>query len=355
MSLTARSNRPIGLGRMDGTVRRMRARGEGPSNTAANLSEIKYEVRSMEAPEAKGLPAMSHTTPAGHVAIIGIGTMGREMALNLAKAGHQVSAFDLQPLAVQALAPHGIRAGASIADASHGAAAVITMLPDTPDVEAVVYGEGGLLANPPSGRLIIDMSTIAPGAVRRMHADLEKIGVAFIDAPVSGGPVGAKNASLSIMAGGDAAAFAKAERFLAAMGTTITHVGASGAGQTVKLCNQLICGINIQAICEALALGRAAGVDLEQLRQVLMGGSAASWMLDKLGPQMIAGDTAAGFRIDLMLKDLRLVAQQAAETGVPLPATALVTSQYLDAREHGEGSNGNQALFRVYDRMTARA
>jgi 2-hydroxy-3-oxopropionate reductase len=122
----------------------------------------------------------------------------------------------------------------------------------------------------------------------------------------------------------------------------------------VKLCNQLVCGINIQAICEALALARASGVDLDQLRHVLLGGSAASWMLDRLGPQMIAGDASAGFRIDLMLKDLRLVLEQAGALDVPLPATALVTSQYVEARAHGEGTNGNQALFRVYDRMTGR-
>jgi 2-hydroxy-3-oxopropionate reductase len=297
---------------------------------------------------------MTRPSSTGTVGFIGIGTMGREMALNLAKAGHRVAAYDVRPEAVEALAPFGIRAASSIADASKGADAVITMLPDTPDVEAVVHGEGGLLANPPEGKLVIDMSTIAPGAVRRMHAELAQVGVAFVDAPVSGGPVGAKNATLSIMAGGDAAAFERAQPFFAAMGTTITHVGESGAGQTVKLCNQLICGINIQAVCEALALGRAAGVDLQQLRKVLLGGSAASWMLDKLGPQMIEGDASAGFRIDLMLKDLRLVAQQAQEVNVPLPATALVTTQYLDARAHGEGGNGNQALFRVYDRMTGQ-
>ncbi|MGY3466815.1 3-hydroxyisobutyrate dehydrogenase-like beta-hydroxyacid dehydrogenase [Bradyrhizobium sp. LM6.11] len=168
-------------------------------------------------------------------------------------------------------------------------------LPDTPHVEATIYGEHGLLKSPPSGKLIVDMSTISPVAVRRIHADLQKAGVSFIDAPVSGGPLGARNAALSIMAGGDAEAFAKAEPFFRAMGTTITHVGAAGAGQTVKLCNQLICGINIQAICEALALGRASGLDLDLLRRVLLGGSAASWMLDKLGPAMIAGDVSAGF------------------------------------------------------------
>lgn len=297
---------------------------------------------------------MTQQAPTGSVGFIGIGTMGREMALNLAKAGHRVTAYDVRREAADGLADAGIRAASTIAEAAAGADVVITMLPDTPDVEAVVYGDGGLLAHPPRGRLVIDMSTIAPDSVRHMHADLARAGVAFVDAPVSGGPIGARNATLSIMAGGDAAAFEKARPFFAGMGTTITHVGASGAGQTVKLCNQLICGVNIQAICEALALGRAAGVDLQQLRQVLMGGSAASWMLDKLGPAMIDGDASAGFRIDLMLKDLRLVQQQAQAQNVPLPATALVTTQYLDARAHGEGSNGNQALFRVYDRMTGQ-
>jgi 2-hydroxy-3-oxopropionate reductase len=229
------------------------------------------------------------------------------------------------------------------------------MLPDTPHVEDIIYGAGGLLASPPRGRLVVDMSTISPVAVRRMHADLKSAGVALVDAPVSGGPVGAKGASLSIMAGGDADAFGRAEPYFRAMGTTITHVGEAGAGQTVKLCNQLVCAINLQAICEALALGRASGVNLDHLRNVLLGGSAASWMLDKLGPAMIAGDPTAGFRIDLMLKDLRLVQEQALSLDVPLPGTALVTSQYIEARAHGEGANGNQALFRVYDRMTNQA
>jgi len=154
------------------------------------------------------------------------------------------------------------------------------------------------------------------------------------------------------MAGGEPEAFERAKPVLDAMGTTVTHVGQSGAGQTLKLCNQLICGINIQAICEALALARASGIDLALLRKVLMAGSAGSWMLDKLAPSMIDRDTKAGFRIDLMLKDLKLVQELASDLAVPLPATALVTTQYLDARAHDEGSNGNQALFTVYDRMT---
>ena len=292
---------------------------------------------------------MTTTTTIG---FIGLGTMGREMVLNLMKAGHAVRVFDVVTPAIDDLVGHGAIGASSPADAAAGASITVTMLPDTPQVEEVVYGPNGLLGAPPEGRLVVDMSTISPVAVRRIHADLAAAGIAFLDAPVSGGPVGAKAATLSIMVGGDAEAFAQARPVLAAMGTTITHVGAPGAGQTVKLCNQLVCGINIQAICEALALGRASGVDLDQLREVLLGGSAASWMLEKLGPAMIAGDDKAGFRIDLMLKDLRLVQEHANALSVPLPGTALVTSQYVDARAHGEGGNGNQALFRVYDRMT---
>jgi 2-hydroxy-3-oxopropionate reductase len=272
---------------------------------------------------------MGRNDQLGTVGFIGLGTMGREMALNLLKAGHPVRVYDVVEAAIANLVGHGAQPAASPADAGRDADIAISMLPDTPQVEDVIYGQGGLLASPPRGRLFVDMSTISPVASRRIHADLAATGVA--------------------------AAFARAEPFFRAMGTTITHVGAAGAGQTVKLCNQLICGINIQAICEALALGRASGVDLEQLRNVLLGGSAASWMLDRLGPAMIAGDTGAGFRIDLMLKDLRLVQEQALSLSVPLPATALVTNQYVEARAHGEGTNGNQALFKVYDRMTNQA
>ena len=292
----------------------------------------------------------------GHViGFIGLGVMGLEMARNVAQAGHAVQAFDTRPDAVRAAAAQGARPCASIAEAARDAFLVVTMLPDTPQVQDVVLGDSGLLANPPAGRLIVDMSTISPQAVRAMAATLKAAGIDLVDAPVSGGPQGARTATLTIMAGGDADAFARARPVLAAMGTTINHVGASGAGQTVKLCNQLMVGINLQSVCEALALGRAAGVDLMQMREVLLGGSAASWMLDRLGPAMIAGDTAAGFRIDLMLKDLRLVGELAQSLAVPLPGNALVTTQFMDAKAHGEGNNGNQALFKVYDRMCNRS
>ena len=289
------------------------------------------------------------------IGFVGLGTMGLEMARNLLKAGHTVRAFDIIPAVLEAARDAGALPCRSAADAANGSFLVITMLPDTPQVEEVILGPGGLHANPPQGRIIVDMSTISPQAVRVMSARLKADGIDLLDAPVSGGPQGAKSATLTIMAGGDADAYARARPVLAAMGTTINHVGASGAGQTVKLCNQLMVGINLQAVCEAIALGRASGVDLAQMREVLLGGSAASWMLDRLGPAMIAGDTAAGFRIDLMLKDLRLVGELAQSLAVPLPGNALVTTQYMEAKAHGEGGHGNQALFRVYDRMCNRS
>jgi 2-hydroxy-3-oxopropionate reductase len=289
------------------------------------------------------------------IAFIGLGTMGRHMAVNLAKAGHRVRAFDARAEALADLREHGPEPVGSVEEAAQGADLAITMLPDTPQVEEVVLGPGGLRDNPPAGKLVVDMSTISPSATQAMAAALHEAGVAMLDAPVSGGPTGARDAKLSIMVGGSAEAFARAKPVFEAMGKTIVHVGDSGAGQAVKLCNQIICGINLQAICEALALGRSMGLDLEKLREVLMGGAANSWMLENLGPLMIRKDPGAGFRIDLKLKDLRLAGEEAFARGVPLPGTALVTSLYLEARAHGEGANGNQALYRVYDRLTNQA
>lgn len=285
---------------------------------------------------------------------IGLGVMGREMASHLVAAGHTVHAFDVDPNAIETLRLKGAKAATSVSESAKDADAVILMLPDTPQVEDVVRQTGGLLDDPPAGRLVIDMSTISPLATRRLCAELGAAGTAMIDAPVSGGPSGAKAAKLSIMVGGTGDAFARAKPILEVMGTTIVHVGECGAGQTVKACNQLVCAINLQAVCEAIALGRAAGLDVEKIREVLLGGAASSWMLQNLGPQILAKDDSAGFRIDLQLKDLRLANELAFELGVPLPGTALATSLYLEARAHGEGGNGNQAMFRVYDRLTSQ-
>src|SRR5215216_2761526 len=288
------------------------------------------------------------------VGFIGLGVMGRSMAVNLVKAGHEVVAHDVRREAVADLAAQGAKPAASVEEAAARADIVVTMLPDTPQVEEVVLAAGGLAENPPPGRLLVDMSTIAPSAARRLAEAMAERGVAMLDAPVSGGPQGAENGTLSIMVGGEAEAVARARPVLEGMGRTIVHVGPAGAGQTVKCCNQLMVGLHIQAVCEALALGRAAGLDLVKLREVLLGGAAASWMLQNHAPLILAKDDRAGFRIDLQLKDLRLANELASELGVPLPGTAQVTSLYLGSRAHGEADKGNQALFRVDDRMTAQ-
>src|SRR5580692_3948682 len=263
------------------------------------------------------------------VGFIGAGVMGREMVLNLLKGGHRVRVFDAKPEAAEGLRSHGADVASSVAAAVTGADVAITMLPDTPHVQQVVLGPEGILINPPTGRVLIDMSTISPQATREMSTELAKVGVAMLDAPVSGGPQGAINATLSIMVGGDGAALEQVRPVLAAMGTTIVHMGGSGDGQVTKLCNQLVVGINLQGVCEAIALGRAAGVDLGKLRDALLGGSASSWMMQNLAPRILDKDADAGFRIDLMLKDLRLTGELAFALGMPLPGNALVTNLFL--------------------------
>jgi 2-hydroxy-3-oxopropionate reductase len=288
------------------------------------------------------------------IGFIGIGVMGRHMARNLARGGFQVAAYDVRREALDGLAEANLRISPSIADASEDADVVVTMLPDTPQAQEVLLGRGGVSSHPPHGRLVIDMSTISASATQAMAATLKSRGIALLDAPVSGGPIGAEKAALSIMVGGEAEPYARALPVLQAMGKTIVHCGASGAGQTVKMCNQLVVAINLMGVCEALALGREAGLDLAKLREVLMAGAAGSWMMQNLAPQILAKKPDAGFRIDLMLKDLRLVNEAAFELGVPLPGTALATQLYLEARAHGEGGNGNQALYRVYDRLASQ-
>lgn len=288
------------------------------------------------------------------VAFVGAGVMGRPMIANLRRAGFPVRAFDLNPIAVENLRADGVEVAGDLKAAVSGAEVVVTMLPDTPHVQSVLGAEG-IGHDLPAGTAVIDMSTISASGIQAIGTDLAQRGVDLVDAPVSGGVKGAISGTLSIMCGGTPEAFARAKPVLEGMGTTIIHAGDLGMGQVFKMCNQLMVGVHIQAMCEAFALCRAQGGDLELLRDTLMGGAAGSWMLDNLGPQVIAKDDAAGFRIDLQLKDLRLAGEAAFEKGLPLPGLAMATALYLEARAHGEGSNGNQAMFRTYDRLTNQA
>ncbi len=288
------------------------------------------------------------------VGFVGLGAMGDPMARRLLAAGFQERVYDIRPGAVAALSDAGATAAQSPADAARGAAFVITMLPDTPQVEEALNGPEGIFGALEVGATFIDMSTVSPIATRRLAEAIEARGARALDAPVSGGVAGAQDGRLSIMVGGSLVAFEHAKPVFEALGTTITHVGGAGAGQAAKLCNQVVVAMNIQAICEGFSLGAGLGLDLETLRKVLAGGAAGSWMMDNLAPKMIAGDASAGFRIDLQLKDLRLALESSQSQGVPLPGASLVTSLYLEARAHGEGSNGNQALYRTYERLISR-
>ncbi len=285
------------------------------------------------------------------IALLGLGVMGTPMAQNVAAAGFHIEAFDLFEQARARAREEGVKVVDDVAELLSRAAVVITMLPSTPHVTEVVNGANGTIANCRPGTVHVDMSSISPVATRELGAASITAGLGYIDAPVSGGVKGARAGALSIMVGGEEEHLALVCDVLEAMGTKITHMGPVGTGQATKVCNQIAVAINIQAICEAFALGSSLGVDLGRLREALLGGSTASWVLEHLGPQILAGDDSAGFRIALQVKDLRLGLEAAANSNVPLPATSGVLDLYTEAMAHGEDGNGNQALSRVYERL----
>lgn len=287
------------------------------------------------------------------IGFIGLGIMGRPMAGHLLKAGHPVAVWNRTPGRTAELASAGARVAASAADAAKGADIVIVMVTDSADVEAVIAGPGGVLEGIAKGALVVDMSTISPQTERRMAEALRARGADLIDAPVSGGDVGARNATLAIMAGGEAAAVDRARPVLMRLGKSVTHCGPVGAGQLAKLCNQILVSVNLLAVSEAIALARAGGLDPEVMLKAVEGGAAASWQLSNLGPRILRGDFDPGFMVDLMQKDLRLVLETAASDGQALPATVLVHGLFGNAQANGEGRMGTQILGKVVDRLAS--
>ncbi len=267
------------------------------------------------------------------VGFIGLGVMGRPMAKHLLAKGHPVVVFNRSTPAIDELVAAGATAAASPADVATQATIVITMVPDTPDVEAVIAGSSGILESIVPGTVVIDMSSISPVATRRLAALVAERGGSMLDAPVSGGEVGAINATLSIMVGGDSAALARVRPILECMGNPerIVHVGTEpGAGQTCKICNQIAIGGALAGVSEAFAVARKAGVDPAKVREALLGGFAASRVLEVHGERMLKHNYVPGFRARLYQKDLRLANEAAAASGVAIPATAVV-SQLLNA------------------------
>ena len=287
------------------------------------------------------------------IGFVGLGVMGKPMAKNLIKAGHKLIVHNRSRPAVDELAAAGATAAGSPAEVARGSTVVITMLPDTPDVELVLSGANGVLSALQRGAVVVDMSSISPEATKRLAAAVAENGGSMLDAPVSGGEIGAVNASLSIMVGGDDAAFARVRPIFEAMGNAerIVHIGPSGAGQVCKICNQIAIGGALAGVSEALALARKAGVDGARVRQALLGGFAASRVLEVHGERMLTGNYKPGFRTKLYQKDLRLAKEAAAANGVAIPGTAAV-AQHVDALVASGGGDLDYAaiatvLFRL--------
>jgi 2-hydroxy-3-oxopropionate reductase len=288
------------------------------------------------------------------VAVIGLGIMGLPMAINLVKAGHDVVGFNRSPAKVTALVAAGGRGASSVADAVSGADVIITMLPDSPDVEAVADGPDGLIAHASPGAFWIDASTIRPDVAARLAASAASAGIKAVDAPVSGGEAGAIEGTLSIMVGGAAEDVDAVRAVLDAVGSTIVHVGPSGSGQTVKAANQLIVAGTIQLVAEALIFLEAHEVDTEAAIRVLAGGLAGNRILDRKAPGMVARTFEPGFRVDLHHKDLGIVTAAAREAGVAIPLGSLVAQLMGALRAEGHGSLDHSALLLLVEQMSGR-
>ena len=291
---------------------------------------------------------------AQHLAFIGLGIMGAPMAGHLLAAGHSLTVHTRTKAKASDLLARGARWADSPADAARDVDFVFVCVPDTPDVQGVLTGAGGVAAVAREGLVVVDHSTISPKATREMAQALAAKGTRLLDAPVSGGDIGAKNATLSIMVGGDEDAFTRAKPLLAHMGKTITYCGPSGAGQLTKLVNQILVSVTNLAVCEALTFAQANGLDGQRTLAAVGGGAAGSWQLSNLGPKMLATDFRPGFMIKLQQKDLRLALEAAREAGLDLPALALVHRLFDQALKEGRGDQGTQALFPIVQEASSR-
>lgn len=286
-----------------------------------------------------------------HVGVIGTGVMGEPMARNLLAAGHPVSVFTRTRSKASRLLDEGAKWQGSPMAIARNVDVVISIVSDSPDVREVYLGPKGVCESVRGGVLCIDMSTIAPEAAREVAKAVFARGGAFLDAPVSGGKTGAEAGTLTIMAGGADEDVARAMPIFDVLGQTTTHCGPVGHGQMAKLCNQILCGLNLLGVSEAIVLAKRAGLDPEIMLKAVSGGAAGSWALQYLGPRMLERDFAPMFMIDLQQKDLRIALSTATEHVVPLPGTALVTQLLAANQAKGEGREGTQALVKSLERL----
>jgi len=284
------------------------------------------------------------------VGFIGLGIMGKPMAANLMKGGHTLYLYSRSG-APQELTVAGGTACASAKEVAQKADIVITMVPDTPDVEKVLFGENGVAEGLSRGKIVVDMSSISPFETKAFAERINKLGCEYVDAPVSGGEVGAKNAALTIMVGGNESAFEQVKPLFELMGKNITLVGGNGAGQTTKVANQIIVALNIEAVAEALLFASKAGADPARVRQALMGGFASSRVLEVHGERMIKRTFDPGFRIELHQKDLSLALSNARKLGVSLPNTATAQELFNACSAHGGAKWDHSAIVRALEIM----
>lgn len=285
-----------------------------------------------------------------NVGFIGLGIMGKPMALNLIKGGHTLFLNSRSGVSKE-LTDAGGTACASAKEVAQKADIIITMVPDTPDVEKVLFGAGGVAEGLSKGKTVVDMSSISPIATKEYANKINALGCDYVDAPVSGGEVGAKNAALTIMCGAPQAAFDKVKPLFELMGKNITLVGGNGDGQTCKVCNQIIVALNIEAVSEALVFASKAGADPAKVRQALMGGFAASRILEVHGERMIKRTFDPGFRIELHQKDLNLALQGARAMGVSLPNTAIAQELFNACTANGGAKWDHSGMVKALERM----
>ena len=282
---------------------------------------------------------------------IGLGIMGKPMTQNLLKAGYPVIVHNRSRPAMDELAQAGATIAQSPKQVAQQADVVITCLPDSPDVETVILGSDGVLEGAKAGMLCIDMSTIAPATARKIYESLNANGIQSLDAPVSGGDIGAQQGTLSIMVGGEESAFQRALPIFRAMGKNIVHIGAAGAGQVTKACNQIVVALTVQAVAEALTLAKKSGVDPAKVREALLGGFAQSRVLDVHGDRMLKGRFQPGFTIDLHRKDMNIVLQTGREVSAPLLGSSQVTALMDCLIAQGKGAFDNAVLVELYEQL----
>ncbi|MFQ5649009.1 MAG: NAD(P)-dependent oxidoreductase [bacterium] len=284
------------------------------------------------------------------IGFVGLGIMGRAMSLNLLNAGFALTVWNRTTQKTRPLSEAGARVAGSLATLAEHTDVIITMLNDTSDVEEVIFGDQGLITGLSQKKIVIDMSTISPDATEQIARRLQDVGCEMLDAPVSGGDIGARNATLTIMIGGKRKVFEKMLPVLQAMGKNITLCGGHGDGQRVKMVNQVLCGLHTVALSEAFVLAEKVGLDLEIMHKVVSSGAAGSWALDNYGPRLLQGDLAPGFKLGMQQKDLRIANETAQRFGDEFRGIELAYSLFTEAKAKGWGELGAHALLKLYSK-----